>query len=269
MEDYIISWTDVWPYITILWWVHWNEICWIEVIEELKKSLKIKKWTVRLVYWNKLAIARWVRQIWANLNRIFLEDEELTENEKLTYEFERSKELKEIFNVSDYTLDIHSSSTIWSDPMIICEENAVDIVKYFPFEIICSGFDEVEPWSTEYYMNKIWKVWISLECWYHNDPGAWERWMMCVLSILRYFGMIDWEIKEYKQKRFRAYSRYLTKTEDFKIVRKFDDLEELRESELIWYDSTEPVYSSWKWYILFAKDRNLIWTEWFVELRSC
>jgi len=93
-----------------------------------------------------------------NLNRAFLPDELLTESQKNTYEYVRSRELMEIFKKSDYTLDVHSSPTLGSPPMVICEKNAEKIAAYFPFSIRCIGFDTIEPGSTEYAMNSLGKI---------------------------------------------------------------------------------------------------------------
>lgn len=266
MKTIIINGQKKWPVVAIIWWTHGNEICWIELIKNLSKNLKIKNWKVVLIYWNLEAINKWVRQIGMNLNRAFLEDDKLNTEQKNTYEYKRSREIMKILENCNYSLDIHSSPTIASPPMIIVENNATEIASYLPFNIICTWFDTIEPGSTEYFMNRIGKVGLWIECWNHNDPIAIERAWECVSALLWYFGMIDFKIRKYEHKRFIAKSEYKTKTTEFRIERSFSDFEPIIKWELIGRDSWEPVYAENNWYILFARDRNIIGVEWFLEM---
>jgi hypothetical protein len=107
-------------------------------------------------------------------------------------------------NNCDYSLDIHSSPTAGSPPMVICEENAFKIASYLPLTLRCSGFDTIEPGSTEYFMNSIGKIGLGIECGNHHDPEAFERAKESVYALLSYLDMIDVPKKQYIQKLFYA-----------------------------------------------------------------
>lgn len=102
-----------WPVITIFWWIHWDEIAGIKVIDELVKNIqnekiKLLKWKLIFAYWNLEAIKKWVRQIDYNMNRIFKKDIIYDKN---SLEIKRSQELSKILDISDILLDIHSTSS--------------------------------------------------------------------------------------------------------------------------------------------------------------
>ncbi|MDD2487706.1 MAG: succinylglutamate desuccinylase/aspartoacylase family protein [Candidatus Gracilibacteria bacterium] len=266
METIMITGKKAGPTLAIIGGTHGNEVCGIRLLDFLKDNLTIKSGKVILIYGNPEAIAKGVRQVGMNLNRAFLEDEKLDSTQKGTYEYRRSRDIMEILKECDYSLDIHSSPTIGSKPMIICENNAIEIASYFPFDIRCEGFDEIDPGSTEYFINSIGKVGIGIECGYHEDPIASIRAKECTFALLSSLGMIDFPKKKYVQKQFIANAKYITKTDDFKIARFFDDFEPIKSGELIGSDGGNPVYSKDGGYILFARDRNEIGVEGFVEI---
>ena len=201
-----------------------------------------------------------------NLNRAFLEDGRLSDKQKDTYEYRRSREMMEVLKDCDYSLDIHSSPTAGSPPMVICERNAFEIASYFPFTIRCSGFDTVEPGSTEYFMNSIGKIGLGVECGNHTDSEAFERAKESAYTFLSYLEMIDYPKKRYEQKPYVANFNYLTKTTDFRIARFFSDFEPIRRGQLIGIDGGVPVYAESDGYILFARDRDEVGVEGFVEV---
>ena len=179
------------------------------------------------MYGNERAIELKVRQLGMNLNRAFLPDELLSEAQKATYEYVRSREMMDVMSTCDATLDVHSSPTAGSPVFAICEPNAFAIVENFPCSIRCSGFDAVEPGSTEYSMNSIGKVGVGVECGNHADPQAFERAKACAYAFLAHFGMVDVPTRKIAQASYRAASKYLTKTDSFKVVRRFADFERI------------------------------------------
>ncbi len=260
----IISSQNPGPTLTIIGGTHGNETCGVELIDYLKDNLTLKKGKVILTYGNLQAIRLWVRQIGMNLNRAFLPDELLTESRKNTYEYARSRELMELFKISDYTLDIHSSPSLGSPPMIICEKNAEIIAAYFPFSIRCTRFDTIEPGSTEYYMNSLGKIWLGIECGNHNDPEAFDRALESTITFLSYLDMIDWEKKIYDQTIYRASGKYLTETTDFRVSKNFSDFEFVQKWQPLGTDGDTPIFASTDGYILFARDRKEVGVEAFV-----
>lgn len=105
------------------------------------------------MYGNIEAIEKNERQIELNLNRMFRDDSVFTEQDKKTYEFRRSREIMPYLDLSEASLDLHSSPSIGSPAFIICEENSASIVEDFPFDIRCYGFTDIEPGGTDGYMN--------------------------------------------------------------------------------------------------------------------
>lgn len=266
MKTTIIESLVAWPTLAIIGGTHGNETCGVQLIEYLKKNLIIKRWKVILLYGNIRAIKQWVRQVDMNLNRAFLEDERLTDKQKDTYEYKRSREMMEVLKVCDYSLDIHSSPTTGSPPVVICEQNAFEIASYFPFAIRCSGFDDIEPGSTEYFMNSIGKTGLGVECGNHNDIKAFDRAKESTFAFLSCFDMVDYPKKKYDQKSYIASFNYLTKTTDFKIARFFADFEPIQNGQLIGVDGWDSVYAKNNGYILFARNRDEVGVEGFVEV---
>lgn len=138
MKTMVIESSNPGPTIAIIGGTHGNEICGVQLINYLQSHLVIQRGKVILLYGNLRAIEQCVRQVGMDLNRSFLEDSKLTEAQKNTYEYIRSREMMEILKDCDYLLDIHSSPTIGSPPMVICERNDLEVASYFPFSIRCS-----------------------------------------------------------------------------------------------------------------------------------
>ncbi len=269
----IDSWIP-WPILTILWWIHGNEVCGVQTLEILASQLKIKKWKVFLLYWNLRAIDANVRQIDCNLNRMFRDDATMTESERQSYEYQRSREIIPFLDQSDACLDLHSSPSIGSPALIITEETCNAIVESFPFSRRCYGFSEMEPGWTDGYMFRNGKVGICVECGYHNDSDAFLKWLESVKQFLLYYDMLSdvtiFPSNFSKEEKiiYRAKTAYKTKTNNFRVVKVFSDFENITAGQMIWYDWWNPVYAQNTGAILFARDRNQAGVEWFVEIIS-
>ena len=255
------------PILTIIWWTHGNETCWVEAIDSIRDTLKIKRWKLFLIYGNIEAIEKNERQIDLNLNRMFRDDSTFTREEKKSIEYKRSREIIPYLDLSDASLDLHSSPSIWSPAFIICEENCINIVDNFPFDIRCYGFTEMEPGGTDGYMNSRSKIGICVECGNHNAPDAREKALISIGKFLEYYGMIDIQdvwISRKSQEIFRVKYAYKTMTKKFRVTRIFSDFEDIQSWQLIGYDDAESVFAENSGKILFARDRNQIWVEGFV-----
>jgi succinylglutamate desuccinylase len=257
------------PIVTIIWGTHGNEICGIRAIDSLQGTLKLKRGKVFLMYGNIEAIERGVRQIDLNLNRMFRWEETFIQSEKDTVEYKRSREIIPYLDLSDASLDLHSSPSLGSPAFIICEENCSDVVKEFPFPIRCYGFAKMEPGGTDGYMNSRGKIGICIECGNHNDREAWEKAVKSVQKFLEFFDMIDtMEVDTWttQQQIFTAKYAYLTRTNKFRVVKIFADFENITKWQMIWYDEDESIYAQNTGKILFARDRNEEGVEGFVEI---
>lgn len=265
----IDSWVK-WPVISIIWWIHWNEVCWISVLDFLKKNLVLSKWKIYLIYGNPDAINWKKRQTKRNLNRMFCLEDNYTEEDKNTYEHKRAQIIKKYLDLSKISLDLHSSPSLDSTSFIICEKNALSIVNNFPIKKVCFWFDNIEPWWTDYYMNSTWKIGICVECWSHNDKKTINKAFFITKTFLNYYGISNFRINKdfsvWGKSFFLAKKSYITKTNKFKIIKKKSDFEYINKWQLIWYDWNNNVYFSVFWRILFARDRKQMWVEWFIEI---
>lgn len=257
------------PILTIIWWTHGNETCWVQAIDSIKDTLKLKIWKLFLTYGNIEAIEKNQRQIDLNLNRMFRDDSTFTWDEKASFEYKRSREIMPYLDLSDASLDLHSSPSVWSPAFIICEENCAPVVENFPFDIRCYGFTDMEPGGTDGYMNSRWKIGICVECGNHNAPDASEKAIMSIEKFLEYYGMIDiqdsWVPKK-SQEIFIAKYAYKTQTTNFRVVKIFSDFEDIQVWQLIGYDDAESVFAENTGKILFARDRDQVGVEGFVVI---
>jgi succinylglutamate desuccinylase len=243
------------PTSIILAGVHGNERCGVDAIQELLPSLKIQNGRVLIAYGNPKAIEENVRYTEANLNRLFKSEDELSDEERSSYEFFRAQFLKKYLNQADYLLDVHASLTSDSQCFVICEGNSRDITKYLPVSLVVSGFDEVEPGGTDYYMNQRGKIGICIECGSFNDVSLKEVAKENILSFLIACGNIPGVTKEYSQESILINGLYYTK-KDFTLARQFKDFEKVNADEVIGKDGTDEIKMPMEGIILFARNRN-------------
>ncbi len=255
-EDvYVVSSGVEGPTVAIFGGVHGNEVCGVEAIKEvLSSNFRASRGKVIFVFANRLAIDRNVRFVEENLNRCFVG------SRGSTYEGRLARDLKKIMYDSDVLLDIHSSFSRCSEPFIICERNAFKYIKLLPFNKVCSGFDRIEPGGTDYFMNRIGRIGICVECGYLADPMAKEIAVTSIYSLLASLGMIAnkakgiWDNKEFFE------VRYLHKVEigrSFVLRRSFRDFERIKKGELIGFCGDREVLADRDGFILFARSVGL------------
>lgn len=235
--------------------VHGNERCGIDAITELLPTLKIERGRVLIAYGNPKAIEQNVRYTEANLNRLFKSDEMLSEKEKASYEYSRAQFLKRYLDQANYLLDIHASLTPNSQRFVICEENAQAITKQLPISLIVSGFDNVEPGGTDYYMNKKGKFGICIECGYFNDSSSKDIAKESILAFLLACGNIPGTPKVTPQSIIKIEGLHLTKN-NFTLNKQFEDFEEVKKNQVVGIDGTEEVKMPIDGIILFARNRE-------------
>ncbi|MCR4260828.1 MAG: succinylglutamate desuccinylase/aspartoacylase family protein [Candidatus Colwellbacteria bacterium] len=252
------------PTSIILAGVHGDEKCGTEALLKLIPNLQIKKGIVWFGYGNPRAIEKNVRYTETNLNRMFKSDDELDDTEKSSYEYERARFLKKYLDKADALLDLHASFTPGAKPFVLCEANANDIVKYLPFDLMVTGFDEVEPGGTDYYMNKMGKIGICAECGYLGDPESTKRAEESIIFFLKARGHIDGEVVAKGLSYIHMYQLYLTKTNKFVLAKPFKDFEEIRSGQVVGTDGSEEIRAPKDSIILFARDRNQINDEGFL-----
>lgn len=243
--------------------VHGDEVCGIYAVQELLKNFSLDKGSVIFVFGNPKAIEKGTRYVDFNLNRSFKEISEYTETVQRTYEFKRAQELKKYLETVDVLLDVHSSGSISSEPFIICEENADDIVNAFSerFTKIVHGFDALQSGGTDYYMNSIGKIGICIECGSHQDPNAKDLAKETIVRFLEIRGHFNKNIEHKKsidKTRIQLINLYYTQSDNFTLVKEFADFEMLPENFLFANDGGREMITPEKCLILFARNKNQV-----------
>jgi succinylglutamate desuccinylase len=135
----------------------------------------------------------------------------------------------------DALLDIHSSNNPNTTPFIITD-NGHHVVKNMNFKIVAQGFDDIEPGGTDGYMYRNNKIGICVECGYAKDGEknldvAYDS----IIQFLQYYESIDKmrEPNNIKQKILNVDEVVIVPNENFKLVRDFDDFEEIKKGTLI------------------------------------
>lgn len=252
------------PTSMVLGGVHGNETCGVEALNKILPDLKIEAGRVIFAYANPKAIEQKVRLTETNLNRMFISENQLSNEQKNSYEFKRAQYLKPYLEQSDALLDIHASSNPESQPFIICEKNSKRITDYLPIEKVVYGFDDVEPGGTDYYMNKIGKIGICVECGYMGEKKSTETAIESIITFLQIQGHILGSPKKTLQVYFKMYQLYKSKTAEFRLEKKFKDFEQLLPEQIIGYDGNYPVKSEKESIILFAKNSTTLGQEIFL-----
>jgi succinylglutamate desuccinylase len=243
------------PTVVIMGGVHGNEPGGVIAINKLLPGFSIKRGKVHFVIANLKAIELNVRETEMNMNRAFKDESLLTEPQKKSYERLRALEIMPYLDESDALLDIHSSSTMGSIPFVICEPHSFEVASRLPFSIVSNGWDKIHPGGTDYYMNKKGGMGICIECGYHLDKEAPDIAENSIMTFLTLMNLIDGVIpsKNSDQKHVHAYYVYHT-VDDFKLVRKFDDFEEIKKGILIGTDGSLEINASEDGVIIFARN---------------
>lgn len=244
--------------------VHGNEKCGVVAFEKILPGLQINAGRVIFVHGNPRAIEESKRFTEANLNRMFKPDILLSENEKKSYEYQRAQFLKTFLNQSDVLLDIHASSSPDSKPFIICEANAKGVVEYLPVDLIVTGFDTVEPGGTDYYMNSIGKIGISMECGYRDDAKSSLVAEEGIYAFLKARGHITNNKTPKVQSHIHMYDLYMTKTINFVLSKQFKDFEMISDGQVIGTDGIEEIVAKRDCIILFPQNIKQIGGEAFL-----
>lgn len=243
------------PVSVILGGVHGDEYCGVEALNNIIPNLEINSGEVWLGYANPRAIDASVRFVESNLNRMFAPDEFLSDYDIKSYEYDRAQQIKPILQSASALLDVHASFTPRSRPFAICEPNAIEIVNKLPVDLVVSGFDEVEPGGTDYYMNKIGQIGISVECGYLEDKDTKNLAINSITSFLKNRGHITSTSleQEIEQEFIRMNFLYKTKT-NFMLSKDFEDFEKLAQGQIIGKDGDDYVITESDCVIVFARN---------------
>lgn len=243
--------------------IHGDEKCGIKALENILPTLKIERGTILIGYGNPRAITANKRYTETNLNRMF-NDEKITREEKKSYEYQRAQFLKNYLNKADALLDIHASSIPNSKAFAICEAGSRETVKFFPVDLLVSGFDKIEPGGTDYYMNTKGKIGICLECGYIEDSQAIKIAEESIFAFLKAQDHINNDLTPRKQSCIKMFKKYLAKTTKFTLSKPFENFEVVKINQLIGIDGKEKIKAPKRSQILFAHNGTRIGDEVFL-----
>lgn len=240
--------------------VHGNEVCGPQAVNALLPELKIEAGVVTFVLANPRAIEARVRFTEQNLNRLFKRDNELTDTEKASYEYHRSRELMALLDEHDILLDVHSSATPGAIPFTVCEPFAYDIARHFPTPIVSSGWDRVQPGGTDFYMNRTGKIGMCVESGFHEDSSSVETAKRAITSFLNSQGATMVTKEEVSaqspgQTWINVYHMHVTNC-NFSLQRAFADFEPIKKGTIIGTDGEESIVTGEDSYIIFARNRE-------------
>lgn len=241
--------------VAVLAGIHGNEKAGVTALHKAISSLQITGGIVHFIIGNPRALAENVRFTEMNLNRAFIRGPLKYPELETTYERERAKELMPLLDTCDALLDLHTVKNPKTVPFIISESAYFPIAEKFPLPIISSGWNSIEPGSTDYYMSTNSKPALCLECGYHEDPVAITRAENGIRIFLQIMGNIEASLPlpTYTQKRIDAIDVYLTK-QSFTRCRDFSDFETVSKDELVGKDASHEFRMPYDGIIIFARD---------------
>lgn len=242
------------PTSMILAGVHGDEYVGVKVMEEVLPALEIERGRVLYGCGNPRALAAGTRYTEANLNRIFLPEHSLSAEEQASYEYKRLQFLKRSLDSASALLDLHTTTIPDSASFLICEANAAGIAEYIPVDYVVSGFDEVEPGGTDYYMNRIGKVGMCLECGSFDDPKARKVAEEGIRAFLQARGHIGGSPTPRNQAYAQVTEKYYSTTGSFRLATPFENFEPVSANQLIGTDGMEEVRAGRDGFILFANN---------------
>jgi succinylglutamate desuccinylase len=251
------------PVSIILAGVHGDERCGVDALFSVFADMRSEAVRGRVFsgFGNPQAIDSGKRFVETDLNRMFLRPALLSFSAKKSYEYGRAEFLRTYLDRADVLLDLHASCTEASEPFAICEANAKDVVSYLPVKWVVSGFDEVEPGGTDYYMNSIGKVGICVECGYNADSASVGVARNTIVSFLVSRGHIPGVVEVRSHTNIRMHHLYKTRTDHFVLEKPFADFEEIRGGEIIGTDGEKVIRAERDSVILFARNRIKIGEE--------
>jgi hypothetical protein len=137
--------------------------------------------------------------------------------------------------------------------------------QLFDVPIVLSWLDDLHPWGSDGYMNKIGKVWLCLECGYKSDTRGTQFAVDSILNLLTYTGNISWTPTIYTDaKSIHAESIYMADTAQFSFDHIYGDFDEVQKWEQIGILEGIPVIADKDCVIIFPNNSKNNLSEQFV-----
>ena len=203
--------------------VHGNERVGIDVVKQMSEEIQIECGTVYFVFANPKAIELNKRYIDKNLNRCFIAG-----NTGTAHEDERARELMTLLDSCDALLDVHASNTPDSVPFVIYGDPATEFVQTLDFNIVSTGWDDVEPGATDGYMLKQNKPGICIECGYIAEADKYVSLVRdSMLKFLTFYGALGGEVEgsSVEKRLFHVYKALIKEDESFEYSKQYSDFE--------------------------------------------
>lgn len=249
------------PTLAIFCGVHGNEKAGIYAVEKIVQEIRIQKGEVYFVFANPKAIEKNIRYVEKNLNRCFLPNQNGN-----THEEQRATILMNILDKCEALLDIHASNSKKTTPFVITD-NGFEITKHMSFEIVATGFDEIEPGATDGYMKSRGKIGICLECGYSgegekNSSLAYKS----ILQFLQYFNVIEETVDKdnISQRILHVDEVQKVTSKDFDVVREFADFETLPKGTLLAKEKDKQFITDKERVILFGRPGKPVGAEAYI-----
>lgn len=249
-NSFVLDSGTPWITVAIFWWVHGNEIAWVQAIKLLLDTWK--QWTFHIqsgkiicAYWNERAIIANKHNVGLNLNRLFRKN--ILTSQGSVYEINRAKELAQILDESDVLLDIHSTSSD-SIPFIFSESDTESIhyAQAFPVQYIITWWSDIcgnlISWDTQTYMALQKKLWYTIECGNHQSSNARSIGYNSILHLLNKLKMTDtlvWTNENFKGNIIQMYDIATTNTGMFKFSRNYKNFEPIQEWDIVGHENWE------------------------------
>jgi succinylglutamate desuccinylase len=251
------------PTITIIGAVHGNEFCGYQAIKAVQQTLRVNKGTVHLVVANALALEAKTRFMHYDMNRLFVDT--LPLHIKKSYEYQRSREIKQLLDQSDILIDLHAS-VAGSQPFIICENNGLEIAHYVSVKNILTRIDAFHPGSTDGYMNRRGKIGMCIECGDKETDQSTQFAIQSIKQVLRGLEIIDESIdlNTQQQNQFRSTYIYKSHTQNFTLSQAFTDFDLVLALQSIGLDAQQSIVFDRDYHILFANDSTQVNQECFL-----
>lgn len=250
------------PRSVVLGGVHGNERTGVDLVRSILAGAyrpDIRRGSCIAALANLPAIESNARFITHNMNRSLARDWPAC----TCAECVRSKVVRDLLDQADVLLDVHESYNPQSRPFVICERNALPIVRGLPIDTVCFGFDAVQPGGTDEYMNRNGKTGICIECGYlGNGNGNLAR---AVADA--FFGVMNGFAPRMvaSQSFFQARFQYRVRS-SFALAIPLADFEVVERGQLLGKDGGEDVRAPTAGAVLFASDEPSPGGEAFVFL---
>ena len=261
-----------WSKVVILWWVHWNELSWVEIIEKLKVDLSKEKinWEIVLIIANNNALKKNVRFVDVDMNRILWTEslDLIRSNNDLNSEEKRVLEIIKYLDNVDYLLDIHS--TIKKSVAFIYTENLkkhIMLSEIFNTEFVVSPDADFRPKdfnsSFDNYCDKNWWIWLTYESGWHKQQTdldeIYEKVKIYLKTINSSFLNFLYEEKSFKGKRIDIYDQVIIKSDNFSFTKDFNNFDFIKKGDILAEDWNNKIIINQDSYIIFPK---LILKKW-------